>query len=68
MASIVINKEACKGCSMCVKACPRNVIEISTTESNKNGYFVAEGVRMENCTGCTFCAVMCPDVCIKVER
>ncbi|MDD3946714.1 MAG: 4Fe-4S binding protein [Clostridia bacterium] len=67
MASITINKDACKGCALCVKACPKNVIEISK-ESNKAGYFVADPVRMSDCIGCAFCAVMCPDVCITVER
>lgn len=67
MPSIEINKEACKGCALCVKACPKNVIEIST-ESNNNGYFVADPVRMSDCIGCTFCAVMCPDVCITMQK
>lgn len=67
MPSIEINKEACKGCALCVKACPKNVIEIST-ESNNSGYFVADPVRMSDCIGCTFCAVMCPDVCITVQK
>lgn len=67
LALIKIDAEACKGCSMCVKACPKNVIAISS-ESNKNGYFYAEAVNKDACIGCAFCALMCPDVCITVEK
>lgn len=67
MASIKIDREACKGCSLCVKSCPKNVIAISD-KSNSAGYFPATPVNMAACIGCTFCAVMCPDVCIEVER
>ncbi|HOB64734.1 MAG: 4Fe-4S binding protein [Clostridiales bacterium] len=68
LSSISIDKEKCKGCGLCVKACPKKVIEISADESNKSGYFVADPVRMQDCIGCTFCALMCPDVCITVEK
>ncbi|MFI3229340.1 MAG: 4Fe-4S binding protein [Bacillota bacterium] len=67
LASISINKEVCKGCSLCVAACPKGVIAISD-ESNKAGYFVAAPVAIEKCIGCTMCALMCPDVAITVEK
>ena len=67
MASITVNKEGCKGCALCVNACPKKVIEISI-ESNKAGYFVAYPAHPELCIGCAVCAMMCPDVCIEVER
>lgn len=67
MAFIIIDKEACKGCGLCVKACPREVIAVSA-ESNKGGYFFAEPAKPEKCIGCTMCAVMCPDCCITVDK
>jgi 2-oxoglutarate ferredoxin oxidoreductase subunit delta len=64
---IKIDAERCKGCGLCVEACPKNVIAISK-HSNKNGYFPAEVVNIIDCFGCAFCATICPDVAIEVYR
>ena len=67
LAKVTIAKDTCKGCGLCVNACPKNVLKLSETETNKKGYFVAEVVS-DGCIGCTSCALMCPDVAITVER
>jgi len=63
---IIINTELCKGCGLCVTACPNQCIAISCT-ANSMGYFPAEFNEI-NCTGCAQCALMCPDVAIEVFR
>ncbi|MHC4187791.1 MAG: 4Fe-4S dicluster domain-containing protein [Planctomycetota bacterium] len=63
---IEIDTERCKGCGLCLTACPKGCIFMSE-ESNKMGYFPA-GTRNEDCTGCAMCALMCPEACIKVYR
>ena len=68
MARITINEKVCKGCGLCVDACPKNVISLSEHRMNANGYYVAEAVNPQNCIGCAFCAIMCPDCAIEVER
>lgn len=68
MCKIIIDEEACKGCTLCVHACPFRLINISK-KINLKGYFFAEFVDPEaKCTGCTLCAVTCPDVAIEVYR
>jgi len=63
---IIIDTERCKGCGLCVTACPKDCIAISE-KSNKNGYFPAE-TNNSSCTGCAMCAVICPETIIEVQR
>ncbi|MBR7110555.1 MAG: 4Fe-4S binding protein [Clostridia bacterium] len=68
MAKVTFNKAFCKGCGLCVLACPKKILSISETESNAKGYFVAQIDKPEECIGCASCAIMCPDCVIEVER
>lgn len=66
--AIVINTERCKGCSLCVEACPLNIISLADKMVNRRGYRYVEQTNQEACTGCTSCAIVCPDGCITVYR
>ncbi|HCC71468.1 MAG TPA: ferredoxin [Bacteroidales bacterium] len=65
--AIVIDKEKCKGCGLCITACPTEVIALSP-EVNSKGYNYATAVNMDVCTGCTNCSLVCPDGVITVYR
>lgn len=67
MALIKFREERCKGCGLCVLACPKNLLTVSTN-INMQGYPVAHIDEMESCTGCKLCAEMCPDVVITVYK
>jgi 2-oxoglutarate ferredoxin oxidoreductase subunit delta len=68
MPTVVINVETCKGCELCVEACPRKIISIGTSP-NSQGYFTASWEDPEKkCTGCALCAEMCPDIAIEVFK
>ena len=69
---IVVDRERCKGCLLCIEVCPTESIDVDS-ELNRKGYFPArfktnrkEGEK--DCTGCTQCALVCPEVAIEVYR
>ena len=65
MRYIVVETEYCKGCGLCISACPKHVIALSE-EISSRGYHTAVLTDAENCTGCCFCAQVCPDAAIEV--
>nr|WP_122012364.1 4Fe-4S binding protein [Maliibacterium massiliense] len=68
MARVNINQELCKGCGLCVDACPLQLLALAEEKINSKGYHPAECTDLDRCTGCASCARMCPDVVIEVER
>jgi 2-oxoglutarate ferredoxin oxidoreductase subunit delta len=67
MADINLNIERCKGCGMCVGACPNEVIDMSE-DLNDKGYHFAEIIDKDKCTGCGLCYRMCPDIAIEITK
>jgi len=62
---VIIERELCKGCLLCIRACPVNVLE-ADTEINSSGSYPAKSVHEEKCIACGNCYEVCPDVCIEV--
>lgn len=65
--AITVNTVRCKGCNLCVVACPCDTLALAA-DVNDRGYHYAQMVHPENCTGCASCAWVCPDACIEVYR
>ena len=63
--TLIIDRERCKGCGLCVNFCPKTVLEISN-DLNKKGYYPAFQARPEDCIHCGTCYLMCPDVAISI--
>lgn len=63
---ILLDIEKCKGCELCVGACPQDALEASR-QVNQKGYLYIVKVE-DNCTGCTNCALVCPEGAITVYR
>lgn len=56
---IEISIEECKGCGLCVEACPPRVLELSE-RLNGHGYHPA-AYHGQGCTGCGICFYACPE-------
>lgn len=63
--AVTIDIEACKGCELCITACPPRVLEMST-DVNELG--VHYPLLHPGCTGCAACLMVCPDFCFEVFR
>jgi len=66
MPSVTINKDHCKGCELCVHACPQQILSMSK-DITLRGYFYARVHDPSRCIGCRICALVCPDVAIEVH-
>jgi len=62
---VVIERNRCKGCELCVNYCPKQVLAMSK-EINDKGYFFALVVNQEACILCQFCGMICPDCAIEI--
>jgi len=76
---IEIDRELCKGCFLCIRACPLKLLEADTT-LNASGSYPSRMVSPEKCEpassltttsgqvciACGNCYEVCPDVCIRV--
>ena len=65
MAKVAINKDVCKGCGLCVGACPKKILKLGEAP-NASGYNFAGCVDESKCIGCGICFTICPDVAITV--
>jgi 2-oxoglutarate ferredoxin oxidoreductase subunit delta len=61
--TVTIAAERCKGCELCVPACPPRVLRMSERR-NAMGFLLPE--LLPGCTGCGACALVCPDFCFEV--
>lgn len=65
--SIIVDREKCKGCEVCVAACPTGVISLAR-EVNSKGYHFSYMENPDACIGCANCAIVCPDGVITVYK
>lgn len=65
--AVVVDTDRCKGCGLCVEACPQNVLALSS-EVNAKSYHYAEMAEPEKCVGCSACGYVCPDAVLTIYR
>jgi 2-oxoglutarate ferredoxin oxidoreductase subunit delta len=65
---VIVDEDRCKGCELCIPACPAKILKQAEGRFNAKGYRPIEVTDPEECTGCAICAIVCPDVVFTVYR
>lgn len=63
--TITVDREVCKGCELCIPACPPDVLSMSE-DVNERGYRFP--LLSPGCTGCGRCLEICPDFVFEVYK
>jgi len=63
---VLVASERCKGCSLCVDACPPHVLALDLGVVNAMGYHPARLIDAAGCTSCAKCARVCPDAVFTI--
>ncbi|MGA3060507.1 MAG: 4Fe-4S dicluster domain-containing protein [Candidatus Bathyarchaeia archaeon] len=58
MVKIIVNKDTCSGCEICVNTCPVGVYKMENGKSSP--------VEVDNCLICRGCEAQCPTESIQV--
>ena len=59
LVDIMINRDWCKGCNICVHFCPNQVLALDDEQK-------AVAVNKAECICCKMCELRCPDLAIEV--
>ena len=65
---VVVDKDRCKGCDLCVVSCPTDVLELEPREVNDRGYHYVYMKDPDACIGCANCGYVCPDDCLTLYK
>ena len=62
---VFVIPERCKGCELCVRFCPREVLQVSE-QTNEKGYHLPDIIpgKEDGCVHCQFCTLVCPEFAI----
>lgn len=67
-AILTFDRDRCKGCELCVDACPVHILALDKTGTNRKGYHPAGVTDQSKCLACASCARICPDSVITVAK
>jgi 2-oxoglutarate ferredoxin oxidoreductase subunit delta len=78
MGKVIINKDKCKGCLLCISVCPKGLLVVDedlnlrganpVKFSRSSAILPKAGKSSDECLGCGLCAIICPDCCIEVYK
>lgn len=64
---IEVDENFCKGCDLCVNACPQEVMALDMDRFTPKGYHPVKLIS-DDCTGCAICALVCPEAALTIFR
>jgi 2-oxoglutarate ferredoxin oxidoreductase subunit delta len=64
---IEVGEKYCKGCELCINACPQKVLGLDGGHLTPKGYHPVHLIA-DGCTGCGICAIVCPEAALTVFR
>ncbi|NLC11554.1 MAG: 4Fe-4S binding protein [Firmicutes bacterium] len=67
---VTIREDLCKSCGLCIKECPKSLLQVKEGCVNQLGYqpVFMPAEKEVQCTSCARCAEVCPDTLIEVYR
>ena len=63
---LLIASDRCKGCELCIGACPHHVLALDAGVVNPLGYHPVRLIDPVGCTSCALCAKVCPDAVFTI--
>ncbi len=67
MPKVVVYKERCKACELCISFCPQECLALGA-EINSSGFYAVELINEDDCKSCAICADMCPDMALEIYK
>ena len=67
MNKLSLKTDKCKGCGLCMRACPKKLLAPST-KINAQGVSYPVMTEEAACVSCACCALNCPDMCITIYK
>ncbi len=64
--TVTFDIDTCKGCELCIDACPPKVLVMTSHLVNSTGYRYP--LLLPGCTGCQACSQICPDFVFQVYK
>ncbi len=63
---VLVNRERCKACYLCLHVCQKGVLE-KEEGVNAKGYQPVRVVKTKDCIGCRSCTIVCPEVAFELH-
>lgn len=66
MSKIIVHRERCKNCMLCIEVCPKKALSVSDYTNEKS--YQATTVDEEACIACGTCFIICPDYVFEIPK
>ena len=63
---VVIHRDLCKGCYLCIRACPVKALEKDSKLNSTGSYPVKLSDARDKCIACGNCYEVCADVALEI--